>query len=610
MGLSIEAMFRTGLPLVGAFVLAAGMTACTPRPDGPGPVAEKFFDALSRGDITAAAQLTDDPKDARTGLDQAFSGLQAKSFTAKVTGTGYTQDTGSADATYTWQLPRNRTWTYPGQLQMLRTAGSWQVRWASADVHPKLGERQSLSLRAEPPKRATVNESGGTPVLAPANLYKISFDAVKAGHDLMPTATALADAIRPYDDTLNAATLAEQASAQSSPMELITLRKDDWDKVSIALETRPGALRPGVVMTPIADILPTDDRFAPDIVAQVKKAVLDELEGETGWRVVSVNQNGVDVDVLNEMKPTPAPAITISLDRNVQNAAQHAVNTRGNQTMIVVIKPSTGEILAVAQNAAADTQGPLATTGLFPPGSTFKIVTAGAAIERGMATPDTMLGCPKRVTIGDRSVPNYNEFDLGVIPMAKAFANSCNTTFAKLASEMQLDSLTVAASQFGIGPDYQVAGIPTVSGTVPPTVNLTERTEDGFGQGRVLVTPFGMALAAATVAAGKTPVPQLILGQPTAVTGDRPPVSPTAVDGLREMMRMAVTSGTATDIKSEGEVYGKTGEAEFPGGSHAWFAGYRGDLAFATLIVGGGGSESAVRATKIMFESMPPGYLS
>ena len=55
---------------------------------------------------------------------------------------------------------------------------------------------------------------------------------------------------------------------------------------------------------------------------------------------------------------------------------------------------------------------------------------------------------------------------------------------------------------------------------------------------------------------------------------------------------------------------GKTGEAEFPGGSHSWFAGYRGDLAFASLIVGGGSSEYAVRMTKFMFESMPADYLA
>jgi len=77
------------------------------------------------------------------------------------------------------------------------------------------------------------------------------------------------------------------------------------------------------------------------------------------------------------------------------------------------------------------------------------------------------------------------------------------------------------------------------------------------------------------------------------------------------MMRLVVTNGTAKEIVGCcGEVYGKTGEAEFPGGSHSWFAGYRGDLAFAALIVGGGSSEYAVRMIKVMFESLPRGYLA
>ena len=131
----------------------------------------------------------------------------------------------------------------------------------------------------------------------------------------------------------------------------------------------------------------------------------------------------------------------------------------------------------------------------------------------------------------------------------------------------------MAAAQYGIGPDYQIEGINTVSGAVPPTVNLAERTEDGFGQGKVLVSPFGMALAAATVAAGKTPVPQLIEGRQTTVTGDSTPISPKMLDGLRSMMRLVVTNGTAKDLDGSGDVRGKTGEAEFEGGSHSWFAG-------------------------------------
>ncbi|MDN5759606.1 MAG: penicillin-binding transpeptidase domain-containing protein, partial [Tomitella sp.] len=134
--------------------------------------------------------------------------------------------------------------------------------------------------------------------------------------------------------------------------------------------------------------------------------------------------------------------------------------------------------------------------------------------------------------------------------------------------------------------------------------------EDGFGQGRDLVTPFGMALAAATVAHGETPVPELISGRPTHVDGADTPISPAMVDGLRRMMRQVVTAGTGSRIADQGEVYGKTGEAEFEGGSHAWFAGYRGDVAFASLIVDGGSSDNAVAIAREMFKALPDGYMA
>ena len=585
--------------------VVATLNACTPKPNGPEPIAEKFFAALATGDTAAAAELSDKPADARAALNEAWAGLQAVGLDAQILGSKYAEDTGSVTYRYTWHLPKNRTWTYDGQLNMVRDEGRWVVRWSATGLHPRLGEHQTFALRADAPPRASVNERGGTDVLVPGNLYHYALDAKLAGGALMPTARAVVDALRPFDNTLDPQRLAEQASSSKDPLSLITLRQSDHDGVAGAV----GAL-PGVVVTPQAELLPTDDSFAPDIVSQVKNAVVDELDGDAGWRVVSVNQNGADVDVLNEVPAAPAPSVTISLDRSVQLAAQGAVNTTGKKAMIVVIKPSTGEILAVAQNAAADSEGPLATMGLYPPGSTFKIITAGAAIDRDMATPNTLLACPGTMDIGQRTIPNYGGFDLGTVPMSRAFANSCNTTFAELASRMPPRALTMAAAQYGIGPDYQIKGINTVSGSVPPTVNLAERTEDGFGQGKVLVSPFGMALAAATVAAGKTPVPQLIEGRQTVITGDSTPITPKMLDGLRPMMRLVVTNGTAKDLDGSGDVRGKTGEAEFNGGSHAWFAGYRGDMAFAALIVGGGSSEYAVRMLKGMFDQLPPDYLA
>jgi cell division protein FtsI/penicillin-binding protein 2 len=94
------------------------------------------------------------------------------------------------------------------------------------------------------------------------------------------------------------------------------------------------------------------------------------------------------------------------------------------------------------------------------------------------------------------------------------------------------------------------------------------------------------------------------------VGGKHSPIAPETVEGLRPMMRLVVTNGTAEDLQGAGEVRGKTGEAEFQGGSHSWFAGYRGDMAFAALIVGGGTSEYAVRMCKTMLDGLPSDYLA
>ncbi len=592
--------------ITAALALITGtLSACTPKTEGPAPAAKQFLAELGKGDTGAAAALSDRPSEAHAALNEAWSRLQANRLDATVLGSRFTEDTGSVNYRFTWQLPKDRTWTYDGVLNMIRDEGTWRVRWSASALHPRLGEHQTVELRADPPKRASVNEMSGTEVLVPGTLYRYQLDATQAAGNLMGSARVAADVLRQFDNTLNPQRLAEQASSAKGPLDLITLRSSDHDKVAHVLDVLPG-----VVVTPQAEMLPTDRNFAPAVVNEIKKAVVDELDGEAGWRVVSVNQNSADVDVLTEVAPKPAPSVSVTLDRLVQNAAQHAVDGQWRKAMLVAIKPSTGEILAVAQNRAADADGPAATTGLYPPGSTFKIVTAGAAMQSNMATPNSLLGCPGDIEIGHRVIPNYNRFDLGVVPMSQAFAKSCNTTFAELSSRMNPTALTVAASQFGIGPDYTIEGLTTVTGTVPPTVDLTERTEDGFGQGKVLVTPFGMALAAATVAAGRTPTPVLIAGRQTAQTGENPPVDPVVLDGLRSMMRMVVTNGTATAIDGIGEVYGKTGEAEFQGGSHAWFTGYRGDLAFAGLIVGGGNSTYAVQMVRQMLEELPPDFLA
>lgn len=583
-------------------VLTLSAVGCGGGPQGPTPIADDFVEAFAGHDPAAAARFTNQPEKAAAALNSAWDQLQAEGLDARTGSARVSGDTATVDYTYEWRLPKNRTWRYTGQLQMGRSEGRWVVRWTSSNIHPNLGNTQTLALRATPAPRARVNEQAGSDVLVPGKVSRVAFTAANAP-DPGAVATALAAALNRFDPKLTPEAIRDAATATTGAYTVTVLNENEFDQVSTDLIGLPG-----VQLTSEWDLVPTDRNFAPDLLAQVRKTVIAEVDGKAGWSVVTMNANGADTDVLTEVPAQPAPSFSLSVDRNVQNAAQRAVDLRPDQTMMVVLRPSTGAILAIAQNKAADRDGPVATIGQYPPGSVFKTVTAAAAMSTGIATPDTVLPCPSRIIIGERMIPNYNLFTVGDVPMITAYERSCNTSFATIASRLPGTALHNAAMKFGLGTGYTIAGLPTFTGSVPPADELVQRTEDGIGQGTVVVSPFGMALMAATIAHGSLPVPYLIAGRTTTIDdpGDAP--DPAVIAGLRAMMRRVVTGGTAERIADQGEVYGKTGEAEVEGGSHSWFVGYRGDMAFATLLVKGGSSDNAVAVTRDMFAALPGGY--
>ena len=317
------------------------------------------------------------------------------------------------------------------------------------------------------------------------------------------------------------------------------------------------------------------------------------------WYVALTDDKGKDVAVLTG---TPAKARKSTVSRPVQQAAQTAVDTQQRPAMLVALQPSTGDILAVAQNSAAgDT--PVALQGLFPPGSTFKIATATAVIEAGAADIGTVLPCPGSATIGQRTIRN-DGFELGDVPLRTAFARSCNTTFASAAAGLPGDALVRSANQLGAAADFQIPGLTTEVGGVPPAGDTTQQVENSIGQGTVQLSPFGVALMSATVAAGRPVTPRLWPDQATTVAAgyDAPPAG--VIDSLRTMMRDVVTAGTATGLAGLGDVRGKTGTAETSAGAHGWFTGYRDDIAFAVLVQDAETSAIAVGVTKQFLTSL------
>ncbi len=596
---------RRALCLLSVVVLALGISSCATKDDGPRAAAQAFLDRFAARDFTGAAESTTDPDRARKQLADTWAGLSATSLEAAPGRVSIDRDVAEVPVSYTWTLPRGRTWSYPATIAMGRSDTGWSVRWKSSVIHPKLGADQQLSLSESAPPRAAVNESDGSEVMVDSTVVAVSFDAAAAAArgDVADSVHRMVAVLGPLIPGLDAQAIAERSTAQEGPLPIGRLQNEDFDRLRDQLAI------PGVVTADQAVLVPRDPTFAPSVLAQVRLQVAEGLTGVNGWRVSVVNPNGLVADVVADEAGTPSPAVLLTLSRTVQDAAQRAVNAvAAKQAMLVAVQASTGKILAVAQNPDADRDGLIAVSGLYPPGSTFKMVTSAAAFHEDMSNPDAIVPCPGEIQIGERTIPNYDGFALGPVPLRTAFAQSCNTTFADLASRMGPTDLTHAAAAMGLGPDYDVPGLTVESGSVPVEPELVARSEDGFGQGKVLASPLGMALVAAAAQSGHAQTPSLIVGRETKVTGPAASLSDDVYQRLRPMMRAVVTEGTGTAIADAGEVYGKTGEAEVAGGSHAWFAGYRGDIAFATLIVLGGDSTNSVRVTRDFFDAIPEGY--
>ncbi len=566
--------------------------------DGPGPdaAAREFLATFAGGDTANASAKTDSAEAARKLMDKVRGSIKPASVTSDVQKVdGGDGAKALAQYTLTWDLGRYRRWTYSGELELRKDGDNWKVHWSPSVIHPKLAEQQSIAVQDLQPTLAPVLDRDGEILLEPNQVVSVLLDRKKAG-DLPAVAGKLAEALNGLDNTITQQSIIDGATAtqEGQPYLVVALREGDYQQVKPLIYELPG-----VRFTSGPRLLAADKKFAPQLVPGIRKVVEDQVAGKAGWRVVTVDLAGADVEELYAKAAEPAQAISATLSRRTQNAAQAALASVPTSAMMVVMQPSTGEILAVAQNPVADKEGAIALSGRYPPGSTFKMITATAALESGKVTADTMVGCPGTTTIDGRVIPNSGKFDKGTIPLHSAFAFSCNTTFATLAVDLPQDGLTNAARKLGIGVDFVVPGITTVTGSVPPASGTTERAEDGFGQGKVVTSPFGLALVVSTVATGTMPKPSLVRGTETKVDTTPEPVEAPVLDAVRAMMREVITEGTAGALKPYGDVRGKTGTAQFGDGthSHGWFAGYRGDLAFATLIVDAGESGKAVQAT-------------
>jgi cell division protein FtsI/penicillin-binding protein 2 len=629
---------RRGTVLASALSLLAVpvLAACSGDSDDDAvrDAAEAFLADWADGDTAAAADATDDPDVATALLEQTATDLPDATLSAEL-GDVEVGDDGTATAawTATWDLAAAPEWSYEATLQLREADDEWQVVAEPTLVHPELAEGQHLELTRELPERAALTDFSGAPIFVPTEVVRVGVDPGKVT-DLPALAAALSAATGIPAEEITADV---QAGQPGQFVSVIDLRRPDFEQIRAQVFDLPGTTFPvetrllaptprfavallGRIGEATAEILEETSADDGPVYAAgdrlgtsgLQRAYNEQLTGTAGFTVTVVSTDegtGDEGREIEAVDPVPGEPLQTPIVPAIQLAAEAAVATQPLATHLVVVRPGTGEILAVASNEAANAGNAL--TGQFPPGSSMKTMTATALLAAGALTPETPVPCPGTTVVEGREFENQNQFDLGTVPFTQAFAESCNTTFIQQSLQLPDDALAAAAASYGVGTDWQLP-VGIFSGSVPSDSTGTTKAANAIGQGQVLMSPVQLALVAAGVASGTPAAPvEVVGGEPAGAAPAGP--APAVLDALRPMMRQVVLTGTAEALNDRGEVYGKTGTAEFgeatPPESHGWFMGYQlggpqGDIAFAVLVEAGQSSSVAVGVTDAFLGSL------
>lgn len=304
------------------------------------------------------------------------------------------------------------------------------------------------------------------------------------------------------------------------------------------------------------------------------------LAGTPSTRLSVVDRKGRRLEVVGRARGRPGRSLRTTLDMDVQRAAELAFGATVGGS--VVMDPDSGDLLAVVSSSPFDpnhyvgvagiTPFNRALSGLYPPGSSMKVVTASAALDSGKVTPQTTVTGPKSY----KGVTNFESGQFGPIPFAEALQHSVNTAFAQVAEKLGAGVMTRYARSFGFNraPEMRLGA---ASPSFPRPNDLGDLMWGSIGQAQVLATPLQMSTVAATVAnGGKRMEPRIALDHTRS--GERAISSKTART-MTTLMQNVVTGGTGVRAQIPGvSVAGKTGTAEVDVAgerkNHAWFVAF------------------------------------
>ena len=583
----------------------AGDEAPDPERD-PATTADAYLDAWAAGDLAAMQQhLRNEPEgfeQAHGQLEEALSPQQVRLERGDVEQPVDGQARAPVTVTLTMDEPVGRI-SWDTELELVRTRGVWQVTWEPSTLHPELRDGWGFATVQTPVDREPVLAADGTP-LAGGGAASLGFvpqsvddpdEVVEAFAEALPGSEVVAEREFARDELVDdwyypVATVSE-ARAELAWQELRgtagIVAPRSADEARVLLDVGFAQHVVGVVDEATAEQLEERPELeAGDQIGQFGlEAVLEDRLLGSERTLVGLRELGAGGElrhVIGEGQHDPSEPIHTTLDVAVQRAVELALAEVEDPAALVVVDAGDSRIVGSASRPLTGFNR--AFSGLYPPGSTFKIVTSEAALASGLDVDDTV-ECPRETIVGGLAVSNEGGLELGDTTLLEAFAQSCNTTFAELGAELGDDAVAEAAQRFGFGTE---PGLPLTAngGSFPAPDDTAELAAAAFGQARVQVSPLHLATVAAAVEQGAWHPPYLLADEGPGTRVDLAPGSP---DRLRQLLSAVVTDGTGQAAAVAGaDVAGKTGTAQVDGANHAWFAGTFDGLGFAVLVEGGG----------------------
>lgn len=495
-----------------------------------------------------------------------------------------------------------------------------------ADQFRLLAEENRVNIRLIPPARGMILDRNGKLIAGNEQNYRVVITREDAG-DVPRVLERLASIVPLSRDDIEK-TLKE-VDRRSPFVPIIVADRLSWDDFSKIALNAPSL--PGV--TPevgLSRAYPLDSDFAhvvgyvgpvsekdlaevenPDPLLQIPKFQIgkvgverwteDSLRGRAGQKRIEVNHVGRVMRELDRIEGDPGENMRLTIDADAQNFAQ--VRLGDESASMVAIDVETGDLLACVSSPSFDPNlfvrgisskdysalmnndhRPLsnkAVSGAYPPGSTFKMVTALAALESGLVNTQTGVYCPGHYEVGTRRFHCWKRGGHGTVSLHSALSESCDVYFYDIAQKIGIDRIAAMGRKLGLGQRVDLPMSAITEGVMPDKAWLLQRygqdwrigdtINASIGQGYVLASPLQLAVMAARIASGRAIAPRLVRS-----IGDEEIPVPAApeldiprdyLDAARRGMYEVMNSprGTAKSSKIADETMlmaGKTGTAQ------------------------------------------------